>query len=267
MNSNRGFADVNGTRLYFETLGSGEPLVLIHGNALDTRMWDDQFEAFAETYQVIRYDMRGFGKSALPTEENYSEAADLKALLQYLELTHAHILGLSLGGAIAIDFALAYPKEIKTLIAVDSGLRGYEWKKGFGEYYAEVLSKGEASGIEAARQHWMSAELFSPAMEHPNVAEHLRKISLDYSGWHWINNQDNILLLDPLPIQQLHNIHVPTLIIVGERDLPDFHAVADILQKGISNASKVVMPGVGHMSSIEAPEDFNEIVLSFLADK
>jgi 3-oxoadipate enol-lactonase len=66
-----GFADVNGTRFYYEIAGSGHPLVLIHGNTLDTRMWDDQFEVFVQQYRVLRYDVRGFGKSAVPTTEPY----------------------------------------------------------------------------------------------------------------------------------------------------------------------------------------------------
>jgi pimeloyl-ACP methyl ester carboxylesterase len=69
MQTQQGFADVNGARLYFEMAGSGHPVVLIHGFTLDTRMWNDQFEVFAQPYQVLRYDLRGFGQSALPTTE------------------------------------------------------------------------------------------------------------------------------------------------------------------------------------------------------
>jgi len=117
-----GFADVNGTRLYYEMAGSGPALVLIHGHTLDTRMWDDQFEPFARDYRVIRYDQRGYGKSAPPTAESYSPADDLMALLRYLGLSSAHILGQSRGGAGAIDFALTYPEATTTLIAVDAVL-------------------------------------------------------------------------------------------------------------------------------------------------
>lgn len=104
-----GFAEVNGTRLYYEIAGSGDPLLLIHGSTLDTRMWDDQFETFAQHYTVVRYDVRGFGKSALPAGESYARPDDLKGLLDYLDIAHASVLGLSMGGGIAIDFVLAYP--------------------------------------------------------------------------------------------------------------------------------------------------------------
>ena len=86
MDVQQGLAEVNGARLYYEVAGSGHPLVLIHAYALDTRMWDSQFEEFAQRYQVVRYDVRGFGRSAPPTEESYSHVEDLKALLDLLSL-------------------------------------------------------------------------------------------------------------------------------------------------------------------------------------
>ena len=91
-------AEVNGTRLYYEMSGSGDPIVLIHGFTFDVRMWDDQVQAFSQQYQVIRYDVRGFGRSALPTEQAYARVDDLKALLDHLGIAGAYLLGLSMGG-------------------------------------------------------------------------------------------------------------------------------------------------------------------------
>ena len=88
-----GFAEVNGTRLYYERADAGDPIVLIHGLAVDSRYWQAQFEALAQHYRVVRYDLRGFGKSALPTAEPYTHADDLKALLDDLGIERAHILG------------------------------------------------------------------------------------------------------------------------------------------------------------------------------
>ena len=128
MKTQTGFVDANGARLYFELAGSGHPLVLIHGNTLDTRMWDDQFEVFAQHYQVLRYDLRGFGKSSVPTREPYTHATDLRALTTHFGFDHAHIIGFSLGGEIAIDFALTYPEATDALVAIDSALSGYQWQ-------------------------------------------------------------------------------------------------------------------------------------------
>ena len=92
-----GFAEVNGTRLYYEIAGSGEPLVLLHGLGADTRVWDYNFEELTRHYRAIRYDMRGYGQSAAPAQP-YTHEDDLKALLDYLGISRAHIMGQSYGG-------------------------------------------------------------------------------------------------------------------------------------------------------------------------
>ena len=262
MDIHSGFADINGTRLHYEVGGSGDPLVLIHGFSLDLCMWDDQLKPFAHHYQVIRYDMRGYGQSALPTTASYAPADDLMALLRHLGLTHAHILGLSLGGAVAIDFALAYPEATDTLIVVDGGLRGFPRKES-GTMWSQVQSTAMTAGIEAAKHDWLNAPLFAPALENPQVALRLKQMVTDYSGWHWVNNETR-LPSDTPPSEQLDRINLPTLILVGERDLADFQAMAELMVQRIPNATKVVMSGVGHMSNMEDPIRFNEIVLGFL---
>lgn len=264
MKKQNGFAEVSGTRLYYEVAGSGRPLVLIHGFTLDTRTWDDQFETFAQHYQVIRYDVRGFGKSALPSDESYSYADDLKALIEYLGISHAYILGHSMGGMIAIDFALEYPRATDALIPADAALGGFQWQE-FGESLGSVWSRARESGIQAAKELWMDLDLVKPDMIKPDVASRLSLMVSDYSGWHFVNN-DPILELDPPAYQRLDEINTQTLIIVGEHDLPDFHTIAGILHEQIPEARKVVLPDVGHMSNMEAPDRFNEIVLGFLAD-
>jgi pimeloyl-ACP methyl ester carboxylesterase len=261
MQAHTGFAQVNGTRLYYEVAGSGQPLVLIHGFSLDTRMWDDQFEALARRYQVVRYDLCGFGQSATPTNEPYSHPDDLKALLQLLKFESAHIAGLSLGGGIAIDFALAYPEATRSLITIDGTLGGYRWAKDWGGPRATAQS----AGAEAAREAWLDDELFIPANDLPPVAARLRQMVMAYSGWHWLN-RDPGRGPQPPAIERLEQIRASALAIVGQRDTPDFHKIADILHQRIPSCRKVVAPGAGHLANMEAPEQVNEIILSFLAD-
>jgi 3-oxoadipate enol-lactonase len=228
-------------------------------------MWDAQFELFASQYQLVRYDMRGFGQSDLPGRLGHSPADDLKALLTHLGLGRAHILGLSRGGAVAMDFALTYPESTDTLILADAGLWNYQWES-FGEIALQVRNAASVSDIDAARRCWLNGALFAPALEQPAVAGRLARMVEDYTGWHWLNDE-TLDLLDPPPLQQLGNINAPALIVVGERDLPDFHTIADTLHQGIPNSSKIVLPGVGHMSNMEDPVRFNETVLKFLRDK
>src|SRR4051812_14421100 len=109
-----GFAEVNGTRLYYEVAGTGHPLTLIHGGLVNRRLWDDQFDVFAQHYRVVRFDMRGFGDSGLirATGEKISLEKDVYDLLQFLDIEKTYVLGLSMGGAISIDFTLRYPEMV-----------------------------------------------------------------------------------------------------------------------------------------------------------
>jgi 3-oxoadipate enol-lactonase len=260
-----GFAEVNDTRLYYEIAGAGEPLVFLHGNTLDTRMWDDQFTEFAKQYRVLRYDLRGFGKSAMPTSEPYSHAEDLNALMQYMEIEQAHVLGLSMGGGQAINFALTYPKATKTLILVDTSLAGFRFDEAFSSDFSKIAQIAKSEDLQAAKDYWLGIDLFAATRQLPDVSKQLEAIINDYSGWHWLN-YDPRREPEPLPIYQLDKILAPTLVIVGEKDIPDVHKIAAILEQQVSDVRKVVMGGAGHMPNMEQPEKFNNIVLNFLAE-
>ena len=119
-----GVAEVSGAPLYYETAGVGHPLVLIHEGIADSRMFDDQFGAFAQHYRVIRYDVHGFGKSGIPAGP-FSGHEALHDLLRVLGVERMYLLGMSLGGRIAIDFALTYPTMVDALILAAAGVGGY----------------------------------------------------------------------------------------------------------------------------------------------
>ncbi len=259
-----GFAAVNGTRLYYEVAGFGPPLVLIHGHGLDSRMWDDQFAPFAVYYRVLRYDLRGFGKSAPVGEIPYTHEEDLAALLDHLGIARAAILGLSSGGAVAIDFALAYPTMTRALIVVDAALGGHAWSEEWSARWKALRQTARTADALVANDQWLTHPLFAPAQEQPAVALQLRQMVTDYSGWHWAN-RDPQRGSDPPATERLRDITAPTLIILGARDLPDFHVIADQIADQITDARKIVLPGVGHMANMEAPEQFNAAVLGFLA--
>lgn len=258
-----GFAAVNGTRLYYETAGSGPPLVLIHGHTLDTRMWDDQFAPFAAQYRVIRYDLRGYGRSDLPSAEPYDPAADLHALLALLNAPSAHIIGLSMGGGVAIDYALAYPEATLSLIAVDSALGGHRFSEEFLATLALPTQVAADAGVAAAREIWLEDPLFVPARRNPDVASRLEAIIEAYSGWHWQNRNPARTPGGPAA-QRLGTISAPALVVLGVLDVPDFHRIAETLAREIPAARQATLPKAGHMSNMEAPDAFNQVVLDFL---
>jgi len=264
MEKETGYTDLDGTRIYYEITGSGPTLVLIHGFSLDSRLWEPQVKTFSENYQVLYYDLRGFGKSDLPTGDSFSHSKDLKLLLDYFEISKAYILGLSLGGKVAIDFVLQYPEMADALIPVDSALGGYNLIE-FGKSFEGVVELAFSSGIDKAKVLFGSLDIFKSASMIPDVANQLWNILTDYSGWHFVN-ENPAISLEPPAIQQLKNIDTPTLILVGEFDSAEFHEVSNLLHEQIKDSRKEVLSGVGHVSNLENPEQFNNMVLEFLTN-
>lgn len=263
MRNKHGVANVNGTSLYYEVAGKGEPIVLVHGALHSTRTWDEQWEFLANNYQVIRYDCRGHGKSALPTHDVYFQNEDLKALLDFLGIDKAHILGHSAGGQIAINFALTYPERIISLIAVSAGIDGYEYKGR--DSFIPIFTKIFEDGYEKNKHLINTLPISLPSMRDSEVAARLTAFLDDYSGWHLDNGKTISTPHDPPAIQILEQIRCPTLIIVGELEMDDEHEMADILAVRISNSVKKVIPNVGHMPHLEAPGAYNETIGNFLA--
>lgn len=155
MSVTSGIAEVNKTRLYYEVMGEGHPLVLIHGGGADRSMWDDQFKAFAEHYRVIRYDQRGSGKSEIP-RERWSDSQDLYSLLRFLNVDKVYAIGLSQGGRIAADFTLEHPEMVDALILTSSNLD------------VQPEAYGKAKGTEIARKEGISRAI-DVIMENPYV--------------------------------------------------------------------------------------------------
>jgi pimeloyl-ACP methyl ester carboxylesterase len=257
------FAEVNGTRLAYQESGAGYPVVLIHGFSLDRRMWDDQVPELEKRVRVIRYDMRGYGQSDLPGREPFTAAGDLKALLDHLQVERTVLIALSLGGTVALQFAQACPEMAQALVLIDATVGGWTWS---GEWLAEqkgIWTLGQEKGVEAARERWLAHALFAPAMEQPGVAARLRTMVSEYSGFHFAHH-DPQQWPDPPALVRLGEIRCPTLVIVGERDVPDFRAIADALVERIAGAERVAIPGAGHMANMEAPGQVNEAIMQFL---
>ena len=262
-----GFADVNGTRLYYEVAGAGHPLVLVHGSSADTRMWDDQFEPFARHYNVVRYDMRGHGRSTLPTDDPYLHGADLNALLEHLGIDRAHLLGLSSGGGAVIDFALLYPHKTTALIPVSTGPSGFKAESSAKSSTSEIdnaireafRESGKRAAVELAYQH----PVFKPAIQSPRCGARMKQY-LDEANFWRMARKDPIARTDPPQIERLGEIEVPTLVIMGELDIPEMGPATDAIRNGVPGASKVVMCGCGHMVNMEDPATFNKVVLNFL---
>ncbi len=258
-----GRVTIDSGQLYYEEAGQGPAVILIHGFTLDTRMWDDQFMTLARRFRTVRYDMRGFGKSTLPTSP-YMHLTDIKALMDALRIPKAHIVGFSAGGRVAIDFALIQPAMTDRLVVIDMFVGGYVPTQGYIDSLNAVNAVAQRGDLAGARRLWMQHPLFVPAQSKPDVVRRLEAMVNDYSGFHWTQTNPETRV-SPVPTTRLREITMPSLMLVGERDIPDVQTQAQLLIAGIPGLRSVTVPSVGHMSNMEAPEFVNDQLLRFLS--
>lgn len=257
-----GIAETGGTKLYYEIEGSGESLVLVNGSSLDLRMWDEQIEDLSAHFQVIRYDLRGIGKSAAPDGE-FSHSADLYYLLEFLGIEKAFVLGLSFGGAFAVDFALEHPEKIDALVVASSALSNLR------DEYVEGLSALSALAEEKGADEAIKELVESPAFIAPeNVRARRRTREIIFDNRRIFETGFQLIeFWQPPEInieENLSRITAPVLIIVGDRDAPVIHEIAGLLEKKIKNARKFVIENAAHMVNLEKPQKFNRAVIDFL---
>jgi pimeloyl-ACP methyl ester carboxylesterase len=243
---------VNGIRLEYEVVGDGPAVVLLHGLTLDRRMWDDQVEALTGGYRVVRYDLRGFGQSSDPRAgEEYTHADDLRALLAHLDIPSATIVGPSMGGWVALEFTLTYPDVVDALVLADAVVRHYPFPEGWGTHVPRITQVARTSGLDEAKQLWLADPVFARSREIPQVADRLRRMVDEFRGWQFLHDNPHPLLCPPA-IERLAEVDVPTLVLVGEHDHPDFQGMARLLATGIPGAELVTSAGAGHMSNIDS---------------
>ena len=245
----------------YDVRGSGPPVVLIHGFSLDRRMWTDQVDALESEFQVIRYDLRGHGRSAPPAEP-YSAYDDLAAVLDALGLTRATLVGLSAGAQVAIDFAIAYPDRVDRLVLSGPGLSGYVPDDPM-TWAAAPFEAAAAGEPERAARLWLETPIMT-LHGNPAAAPVVEAIVLDNATlFGYASNPDQPL--DPPALGRLGEIDCPVLILVGERDMPHITDVALLLSRGVPGAELVTVPGAGHLLNLDARDQFNERLLAFLS--
>ena len=257
----QGFVNISDGKLFYQKTGTGPPLLFLHGNCLDHRMWEEQVNYFSDSFTCISVDLRGFGKSSVPGSAPYSFHADINTLLDSLHIEEPVVLiALSMGGKAAVNFSLAYPHKTKALVLADVAVDGYR----FEEFILKpIYDAGMQKGIDTANQLFLDHPIFLPAKRDTAVFSRLREMILSYSGWQWVH-KNPILGLAPPAIEQLEKIKLPVLIITGEKDIRDFQQIADILHKNIKQSLKKQIPDAGHMSNMENPVLFNSLVSDFL---
>lgn len=263
----RGMLPVDGGTLYYETMGEGEPLVLLHGGFLDHRMWDDQFELMAGQFRVIRYDARGNGLSR-NSYGGHCDYEDLRVLMDSLRVERANIMGLSLGGRVAIDFAIEHPERVRRIIAVSPGLSGYEFNSDEEQkYMQEIRAAYFDADFDRVADVFLRAWTIGPHRQPEAVRPEVSARALEWirQAVYLAMDGGPLIEADPPAIGRLAEIKVPLLVIAGDQDMPGIAAIADMIETEVPGAQKLVIKDAAHMVHIEKPREFNSAVFGFLA--
>jgi pimeloyl-ACP methyl ester carboxylesterase len=257
-------------RLHAEETGSGPPLVLVHAGIADSRMWEPQLGPLAESYRVIRYDLAGYGRSPLPAGP-YSHLADLYGLLDRFGIEQTAIVGNSLGGRVALELAFAHPERVSSLVLIAPGLRNWDWSEKIrrcGEDEDAALERGDLeAAVELNLRLWVDGPRRAPDAVDPAVRAFVGEMQADALRVYLAAAAQDP---PPGPEEDLDDfdparVEAPTLILIGDEDVPDMLKIAERLAAELPRGRRVLLPGVAHLPSLEQPDVVTRLLLDFLA--
>jgi len=251
---------INNFKCHYNLQGHGEPLLLVHGLGENLTSWEFQLEELSQYYTVIALDLRGHGRSEVGEDDISLKlmAEDIKELIKSLKLAPVHLCGLSMGGIIAQLFAAQYPKDVKSLILVDTN--AYVPEKLVAKVLPQRLDFIEENSMEDVGKY-MAGLCLGPDAS----ANLLTRVAQMFTS----NNKDIYSKLTAQVMQAdcrtiLEKINSPTLIIVGELDKVTPVATSEFLHINIPASTLHIIPHAGHLTKLEAPEEFNKAVVDFI---
>ncbi|MFN3413900.1 MAG: alpha/beta fold hydrolase [Thermoanaerobaculum sp.] len=257
-----------GVRLRVVVEGQGEPVVLLHGHSLDLSVFDELLPALVEAgFRVIRYDQRGHGRSSSPPSGYRwgDNAADLRAVLQHLAATPAHVVGLSKGGGIALEAALRFPEIVRSLVLVGPLVPDYPLPSEFWAFFKRFAQAIREKGVQqAVEELWLPHPLLRSAWENPRCREKLETMVHNFPAGEYLASEKDAPDRDWKLTERVHEISCPVMVVRGERDIPEFCQMADFLLAHIPQAQSLVVAGCGHLVPVEQPKSLLAGLLPFL---
>ena len=252
---------VNGISLHYESLGQGPPLLFIHGLGSSLRDWELQVEAFADQFRVITLDLRGHGKSDKPRGPYTIElfAHDVESFLKKTIKKPTHVVGLSMGGAVAFQLALSHPHLMRSMVITNMGammpVQTFAQKR---FYYARLFTAAILGPREVGKhiaRHVFPGPAMGPLREcmERRWSENPRRPYL--SSLRALKNWD--------VMERLREITCPTLILHAEHDYTPLDHKKEVAAR-MQKATLMTLPGAHHVVNIEQPDAFNSLVMMFL---
>lgn len=257
-----------GVALNVAVEGRGTPVVLLHGHTLDLRVWDEVVPMLVGAgYRAIRYDQRGHGRSSSPPSGYRwgDHAADLAEVISRLGAAPAHLVGLSKGAGIALELTLRSAEVVRSLALVGPVVPDFELSEPLAESFREIARATRTVGLQhALRTHWLPHPLLASAAGIPGVRERLEAMVNGFPGGEYLAASRDAPDRGWKVTDRLGEIGVPTLVMSGERDIPDFVAMAALVAENVPGSVLEIVPECGHLIPLERPHATAEIVLRFL---
>jgi pimeloyl-ACP methyl ester carboxylesterase len=259
---------INGAEIAFDDEGTGPVLLLIHAGIADRRMWGAQTAEFNGSHRVVRFDMRGFGESSAPSNE-YANYEDARGLVDALGIERAVVAGDSMGGEAALDFALAYPERVSGLVLISTRAAATAVSPELEKLWEESDGAFEAGDIEKAVATEVDGWIVGPGRTRDDLDPEYLGLAEAMIRRIWVRAAAGEELgapieLDPPRLERLGEVRVPTLLVVGDRDVPDIAESMQALAKGIPQAKLVRIPNTAHLPPLERPAEFNGHLRRFL---
>lgn len=233
-------------------------------------MWEPQWEALAAAHRVLRLDLRGFGRSPLAAG-SFSNARDLIAVLDEHGIERTALVGNSLGGRVVLEVAVARPELVSALVLVAPGLPGHDWSPEVRTAWEEEEAAFEAGDLDAAVEvnlrTWVDGPRRRPEEVDPAVRERVGEMQRRaFEVQLPVGDDADEEPLVPDLADRVGEIRAPTLVVVGDEDVPDMQAIAERLASAIPGARLAAVAGAGHVPSLERPREFDALVLPFLEE-
>lgn len=255
--------DLGGVSIRYDVKGDGETVLFVPGFATNLHLFDHQAGPVSKRYRAVRFDLRGHGKSSAPPE-GYSTsdyARDVVALVDHLNLGRCHLVAASMGGGIAVHLALRHPELVRSLVLAGAVVDGFEgWGDDFRSRLRRVRKIARSDGVDAAVGDWKTHPFFSATRD---MGAFFREV-LEFSGASWLQNSWPAAEARS-DFSRLGELEKPTLVVVGERDVDPCKQIAVELARMVPGARRVVIKGAGHLPCWDAPDEFNRLLLEFLA--
>ena len=258
----------DGAQIYYEAVGEGTPVILLHGHTLDLRMWDPQVKPLLEAgYRVIRPEMRGYGHSSKQQPgQQFTHLDDMMTVMDSLHIAKAHVVGLSMGSFVASEMVAMHSDRLLTATLASGNIRNMPGPSTPFDSLElarkdSVIAQNLAQGIDKWKEEWIEKLVSGGGSNREAIRESVTRQVNDWDGWQLVNREmRNYYGYEAWDTLKVRQPDIPVLILSGENEKKGKNPMLQYLP----NSRQVIIPDCGHMSNMEKPDEFTKLMLEQL---